>query len=54
MKTPKKRLVIDPEMAHYDTVSLFPKKVAQAKASLARLDMAKLQKLLAKPTQKPA
>ena len=47
-------LPVDPEMARYDTIVLFPKKVAQAKASLAKLDMAKLEELIVRPTQKPA
>lgn len=52
MKTPKKRITIDPEMARYDNISLFPEKVAQAKASWARVDKDKLNELLAKPAQK--
>ena len=53
-KPPVTVLPVDPEMARYDQVTLFPKKVAQAKASLARVNMAKLEELLAKPAQKPA
>ena len=53
-KPPVSILPVDPEMARYDNVSLFPKKVAQAKASLARVNMDKLKMLLAKPARKAA
>lgn len=49
MKNPKKRITLDPAMAQYDNVSLFPRKVALAKEMLAKTNLAKLKELLAKP-----
>jgi hypothetical protein len=54
MKTSKARVTIDPEMARYDNVTLFPSKVAQAKAILARTNMNKLHELIAKAQQEAA
>ena len=52
MKTPKNPLItIDPEMARYDNISLFPKKVAHAKEMLARTNLTKLHELLAEQKQ---
>ena len=46
MKVSRKRITIDPAMARYDTVSLFPKKVALAKEMLAKTNLQKLYKML--------
>ena len=53
MKTPKKRITINPELARYDNISLFLEKAALAKKMLARTDMTKLHELLAKTHQAP-
>ena len=44
---------IDPEMARYDGVSLFPKKVALAREMLAKTNLKKLHELLEQQKQVP-
>ena len=51
MGFPKERTTIDPVMARYDNVSLFPKKVALAKEMLAKTNLQKLYDML--PPQRP-
>ena len=53
MKTPRKNITIDPEMARYDNISLFPKKVALAKEMLAKTNLTKLNELIAQQKQVP-
>ncbi len=48
------RVPVDPALARYDNVTLFPEKVAQAKAMLARTNMDKLYELVAKAQQEAA
>jgi len=52
MKRPKSTTApVDLSLAPHDGESLFPRKVAQARALLAKTNLTKLEELLAKPEQ---